>query len=106
MTTDLKWRAREGDLTPLDAEATDAISVSIDLGYARSADDALAAIVGRSFGVEICRPLGIVALLLLIAELLLCRRTRRCGSVARAPRAPHARVSRTPLDASADLLYA
>lgn len=83
VTTDLKWRAREGDLTPLDAEATDAISVSIDLGYARSADDALAAIVGRSFGVEICRPLGIVALLLLIAELLLCRRldNERGGAV-------------------------
>ena len=71
---DVKWRAREGDLTPLAPEALDALSVAIDLGYARSADDALAAIVGRSFGLEICRPIGLLALLLLLAEVLFCRR--------------------------------
>lgn len=72
--TDLKWRSREGDLTALDGKALDAISVSVDLGIARSADDALAAVAGRSFGVEIGRPLGFAALLLLLAELWLCRR--------------------------------
>ena len=71
---DFKWRAREGDLSGLEAKDAEALSVHIDLGNARSADDALSAIVGKSFGVEIWRPIAIVAFLLLIAEILLCRR--------------------------------
>ena len=71
---DLKWRAREGDLTPLTPEALEALATSVDLGYARSADDALAALVGRRFGLEICRPVGLAALLLLLVEMLFCRR--------------------------------
>ncbi len=71
---DSRWRAREGDLKELSAEELDALAVSIDLGVARSRDDALAAVVGRSFGLEIWRPFAVLALLLLVAEWLLCRR--------------------------------
>ena len=71
---DTRWRAREGDLAPLTSEAVDAVSVSVDLAFARSRDDALAAVVGKSFGLEIWRPLAVIALLLLVAEILLCRR--------------------------------
>lgn len=71
---DYSWRSREGDLTELTAEQLDAVSVSINLGVARSRDDALAAIVGKSFGLEIWRPFAIAAILLLLAEILFSRR--------------------------------
>lgn len=71
---DSRWRAREGDLRELTSEELDRLAVSIDLGFARSRDDALAAVVGRSFGLEIWRPFAVMALLLLMAEWLLCRR--------------------------------
>ena len=71
---DTRWRAREGDLSPLTQEEADALAVSIDLGFARSLDDLMAAVVGRSFGVEIWRPFAVLALILLLAEILFCRR--------------------------------
>lgn len=74
MTVDVRWRAHEGNLNPLTQEESEALAVYIDLGYARSRDDVVAAVVGKSFGVEIWRPFAIIALLLLIGEMLLCRR--------------------------------
>lgn len=71
---DSRWRAREGDLKELTEEELDELAVSIDLGIARRCEDALAAVVGRSFGLEIWRPFAVLALLLLVAEYLLCRR--------------------------------
>ncbi len=73
----LAWRAQEGSLAPLDIKSLEAVSARIDLGFARCADDALAAVVGRSFGVEIGRPAAIIALLLLLAELWFCRKIDR-----------------------------
>ena len=72
-TRDLAWSAREGDVAPPTAAETDAIAAHVDLSVARLKDDALAAVVGRAFGVEIWRPIAIVVLLLMIAEILLCR---------------------------------
>ena len=67
------WSAREGDVASPTADETDAISTHIDLSFARLKEDALAAVVGRGFGIEIWRPLAIVVLLLMIAEIFLCR---------------------------------
>ena len=80
---DIRWRAREGELSPLSQDELDTLAVSVDLGFARSLDDLMAAVVGRSFGVEIWRPFAVLALLLLVAEMLLCRRidTERGGRV-------------------------
>ena len=70
---DVRWRAKEGDLRPLTRDEADGLSVYIDLGVARNADDALAAVVGRDFGLEVWRPFAIIALVLLLIELFLCR---------------------------------
>ena len=72
-TDDTSWSAREGDVTPLTADEADAIATHVELSFARLGDDALAAVAGRGFGVEIWRPLAIIVLLLMIAEVLLCR---------------------------------
>lgn len=68
-----RWRAREGDLTPLTDKETDALSTSVDFGYARTKDDVLSAIIGRSFGLEFGRWVALVVLVLLALELLFCR---------------------------------
>ena len=70
---DLAWSAREGDVAPLTTAETDALATHVDLSFARQADDAVAAVVGRGFGIEIWRPFAIIVLLLMIAEILLCR---------------------------------
>ena len=70
---DVAWSAREGDVAPLTADETDAVSLHVDLSFARLKDDAIAAVAGRGFGIEIWRPLAIVVLLLMIVEILLCR---------------------------------
>ena len=72
-TRDLGWSAREGDIAPLTADETDAVATHVELSFARLKDDALAAVAGRGFGVEIWRPLAIIVLLLMIVEILLCR---------------------------------
>ena len=72
-TRDAAWSAREGDVSPLSEAAGDAVSSRIDLSTARLKDDALAAVAGRSFGVEVWRPLAVIALLLIFAEMLICR---------------------------------
>ncbi len=69
----LSWSAREGDVSSLTANETDAVLTHIDLSLARGKEDALAAVAGRGFGVEIWRPIAIFVLLLMIAEILLCR---------------------------------
>lgn len=71
---ELKWRSREGDLNRLTQEESDALSVFVNLGSARSLDDVLAAVVGKSFGVELWRAFALIVLFLLLAELLLCWR--------------------------------
>ena len=81
-----RWKAREGDLTPLSADELDAVRVAVELGFARTEDDALASVVGRSFGVEIWRPLALAALFLLVAELLLSRRIDRLREAKRPTR--------------------
>ena len=85
---DTAWSAREGDVTPPTADETDAIATHVDLSFARLGDDALAAIAGRGFGVEIWRPLAIIVLLLMIVEILLCRFIdgSRAGEGTRPPR--------------------
>lgn len=85
---DVRWRSREGDLKAMTRDEADAVSAFVDLGIARSAGDALSAVVGRSFGAEIWRPFAIAALLLVVAELLFCRRldAGRGGRVRSAPR--------------------
>lgn len=70
----LKLRSLEGDLKGLSEDDTDEIAVSIDLGFARIRDDALAAVLGRSFGLEIWKFFAIAALLLLLGEWFFCRR--------------------------------
>ena len=86
---DTRWRSREGELKPLTQDELDTLAVSVDLGFARSLDDLMAAVVGRSFGVEIWRPFAVLALVLLLAEMLLCRRidAERGGRVPSLPRA-------------------
>lgn len=74
---DVRWRAKEGDLRQFTREEADALSVHIDLALARTADDALAAVVGRDFGLEVWRPFAILVLVLFALELLLCRRIDR-----------------------------
>lgn len=70
----LKLRSQEGDLKGLGEDDVDEVAVSIGLGIARSRDDALAAVLGRSFGLEIWRFFAVAALLLLLGEWFLCRR--------------------------------
>ena len=70
---DLGWSAREGDVSPLTADATDALALHVDLSTARLKDDVIASVTGRGFGVEIWRPLAVVVLLLMLVEILLCR---------------------------------
>ena len=83
----LGWSANEGNVAPLGAEAADAISPHVALSFARLRDDALAAVAGRGFGVEIWRPLAIAVLILMLAELLLSRLIDRARSgEGRAPR--------------------
>ena len=91
------WSAREGDVTPLTADETDAIATHVDLSFARLQDDVLAAVVGRGFGVEIWRPLAIIVLLLMLVELLLCRVIdgSRAGEGVRPPRSRVRIVLRT-----------
>ncbi len=66
---DTRWRAREGNLEPLTDEQADQLRVHVDLMLARLKDDALAAVVGRSFGVEIWRPFALIALFLAFFEI-------------------------------------
>ena len=73
----IDWRTREGDLRPLSSDEIDAVSTAVELAFARSADDTLAAVAGESFGVEIWRPIAILALVLLVLETLLGRRIDR-----------------------------
>ena len=70
---DFGWSAREGDVAAMTAAESDAIGSHIALSLARLKDDALAAVVGRGFGVEIWRPLAVIVLLLMLVEVLLCR---------------------------------
>ena len=70
---DFGWNAFEGDVATLTDNENESVASHIDLSLARLKDDVLAAIVGRSFGVEIWRPLAIVVLLLMLVEILLCR---------------------------------
>ena len=85
---DVSWSAHEGDVAPLTANETDAVATHVDLSFARLADDTLASVVGRGFGVEIWRPLAIIVLLLMVAEILLCRFIdgARSGEGVRPPR--------------------
>ncbi len=74
---DTRWSAREGDVAPLTQDEADSIAPFADLSYAREKDDALAAIAGKGFGVEIWRPLAITVLVLLVLELLVSFRSDR-----------------------------
>jgi len=84
---DVGWSAFEGNVAPLAENETDEIASHVELSLARLKDDALASVVGRGFGVEIWRPIAIVVLLLMIAELLLCRfiDQGRAGETTRLP---------------------
>ena len=70
---DLGWSAREGDVSPLTADESDALALHVDLSHARLKDDVIASVTGRGFGVEIWRPLALVVLLLMAVEIVLCR---------------------------------
>ena len=70
---DFGWSAHEGNVAPLTAAEADAVATHVALSVARLKDDALAAVIGRGFGVEIWRPLAIAVLLLMLVELFLCR---------------------------------
>ena len=67
------WSAREGDVSPLTDDETDALAPFVDLSLARLKEDAVAAVAGRGFGVEIWRPLALAALFLMLVEIALCR---------------------------------
>ena len=69
-----RWRAREGDLKALEPDEADRLGVFIDLAFARSQDDVLSAVVGKSFGVEVWRTFAVLALLCVLVELALLRR--------------------------------
>ena len=70
---DFGWSAYEGNVAPLSEEEGDLVASHVDLSFARLKDDALAAVVGRGFGVEIWRPLAVIVLLLMLVEVALCR---------------------------------
>ena len=89
---DLGWSAYEGNVAPLTSDETDAVASHVELSFARLKDDALAAVVGRGFGVEIWRPLAVAVLLLMLAEILLCRYIDN----ARAGTSPWGRASAAP----------
>lgn len=72
-TRDVNWSAREGDIATFTSDEIDTLSAQIDLSFARSQEDALAAVVGRGFGVEVWRPIGIIVLILMLVEILMCR---------------------------------
>ena len=73
----LGWSAFEGNIAPLTPHEADAVAAHIELSFARLADDALAAVAGRAFGVEIWRPLAVVVLLMMLVELLICHSVDR-----------------------------
>ena len=97
----LGWSANEGNVTPLGDEEVGAIAPHVALSFARLRDDVRAAVAGRSFGVEIWRPLAIAVLILMLVELLLSRVIDRARAGEGHP--PRASVLRAALRALAVL---